>query len=169
MSQNHELNRRAFLRGAGATAVLGAVGVRSASATRPSALRSAPLYPTYDFDEVFDRVGTDCSKLGQPDREVRRGHRGRDGDRRHGLPNGAVCHQSPCRALRARKLGLSEEARVVRPVDRGLEQATLRPGRRSQHHRSERRRPRGHHRWTTNVRAAWVSGTHDHPDLQWVL
>ena len=66
MSQNHELNRRAFLKGAGATAVLGAVGVRSASATQPSAVPSAPLYPTYDFDEVFDRVGTDCSKWDNP-------------------------------------------------------------------------------------------------------
>jgi len=66
MSQNHELNRRAFLKGAGATAVLGAVGVRSASATQPSAVPFAPLYPTYDFDEVFDRVGTDCSKWDNP-------------------------------------------------------------------------------------------------------
>ena len=66
MSQNHELNRRSFLKGAGATAVLGAVGVRSASATQPSAVPSAPLYPTYDFDEVFDRVGTNCSKWDNP-------------------------------------------------------------------------------------------------------
>ena len=66
MSQTHELNRRAFLKGAGVTAVLGAVGVKSASATRASGLQSAPLYPTYDFDEVFDRVGTDCSKWDNP-------------------------------------------------------------------------------------------------------
>ena len=66
MSKNHELNRRSFLKGAGATAVLGAVGVRSASATQPSAVPSAPLYPTYDFDEVLDRVGTNCSKWDNP-------------------------------------------------------------------------------------------------------
>jgi cystathionine beta-lyase len=66
MSQTHELNRRAFLKGAGVTAVLGAVGVKSASAGQASGLQSAPLYPTYDFDEVFDRVGTDCSKWDNP-------------------------------------------------------------------------------------------------------
>ncbi len=66
MSQNLELTRRAFLKSAGVTAVLGAVGAKSASATQASGLKSVPLYPTYDFDEVFDRVGTDCSKWDSP-------------------------------------------------------------------------------------------------------
>lgn len=66
MSQNLELNRRAFLRSAGVTAVLGAVGTKSASAAQTSNLPAAPPYPTYDFDEVFDRVGTDCSKWDSP-------------------------------------------------------------------------------------------------------
>ena len=66
MSQRLELNRRAFLKSAGVTAVLGAVGAKSASATQASGLKSVPLYPTYDFDEVFDRVGTDCSKWDSP-------------------------------------------------------------------------------------------------------
>ena len=66
MSHSLELNRRAFLKGAGATAVLGAVGAKSASATEASGLPSVPLDPTYDFDEVFDRVGTDCSKWDSP-------------------------------------------------------------------------------------------------------
>ena len=66
MSHSLELNRRAFLKGAGVTAVLGAVGTKSASATEASGLPSVPLDPTYDFDEVFDRVGTDCSKWDSP-------------------------------------------------------------------------------------------------------
>ncbi len=66
MSQNLELNRRAFLKSAGVTAVLGAVGTKSASAIQASNLPAAPPYPTYDFDEVFDRVGTDCSKWDSP-------------------------------------------------------------------------------------------------------
>ena len=67
MSQSLELNRRAFLKSAGVTAVLGAVGAKPASATigtngGPPTL----LYATHDFDEVFDRVGTDCSKWDSP-------------------------------------------------------------------------------------------------------
>ena len=68
MSQSLELNRRTFLKSAGVTAVLGAVGAKPASATQATGLRSAPLalYPTYDFDEVYDRVDTDCSKWDSP-------------------------------------------------------------------------------------------------------
>ena len=68
MSQSLQLNRRTFLKSAGVTAVLGAVGAKPASATQATGLRSAPLalYPTYDFDEVYDRVGTDCSKWDSP-------------------------------------------------------------------------------------------------------
>ncbi len=66
MSQHQGLNRRAFLKSAGVTAVLGAVGAKSALATQATAVTSAPLNQTYDFDEIYDRVGTDCSKWDNP-------------------------------------------------------------------------------------------------------
>jgi cystathionine beta-lyase len=54
MSQHGRFNRRAFLRSAGLTAVAGAVGGPSLTAQTPSR--------GYDFDTVYDRVGTDSSK-----------------------------------------------------------------------------------------------------------
>jgi cystathionine beta-lyase len=66
MSQIHELNRRAFLKSAGVTAVLGAVGAKPVSATQATGVPPTLLYPNYDFDETFDRVGTDCSKWDSP-------------------------------------------------------------------------------------------------------
>jgi cystathionine beta-lyase len=67
MSQSLELNRRAFLKSAGVTAVLGAVGAKPASATiGTNGVPPTLLYPTHDFDEAFDRVGTDCSKWDSP-------------------------------------------------------------------------------------------------------
>ncbi len=62
MSQHHRLDRRAFLKSAGVTAVAGAVGAKSASATPATNVPYTPLSQTYDFDEVYDRVGTNCSK-----------------------------------------------------------------------------------------------------------
>ncbi len=66
MSQHKGLNRRAFLKSAGVTAVLGAVGSKPASATQAIGIPSAPLNQTYDFDEIYDRIGTDCSKWDNP-------------------------------------------------------------------------------------------------------
>ena len=66
MSQNRRLDRRAFLKSAGATAVLGAVGTKSASATQTTDVPSATLNQTFDFDETFDRVGTNCSRWDGP-------------------------------------------------------------------------------------------------------
>jgi cystathionine beta-lyase len=66
MSQNLELNRRSFLKSAGVTAVLGAVGAKSALAIETTGAGSVLLAPTYDFDERFTRVGTDCSKWDGP-------------------------------------------------------------------------------------------------------
>ncbi len=63
-----ELNRRAFLKSAGVTAVLGAVGAKPASAIESSGAMSAPLYPKYDFDEVYSRLGTNSSKWDSPAR-----------------------------------------------------------------------------------------------------
>jgi len=62
MSQHHRLDRRAFLKSAGVTAVASAVGAKSASATPATNVPYTPLSQTYDFDEIYDRVGTNCSK-----------------------------------------------------------------------------------------------------------
>ena len=72
MSHHHRLdrraflNRRAFLKSAGVTAALGAVGAKSALATQATDVAAARLNQAYDFDEIYDRVGTDCSKWDNP-------------------------------------------------------------------------------------------------------
>ncbi|MCH7891835.1 MAG: aminotransferase class I/II-fold pyridoxal phosphate-dependent enzyme [Gemmatimonadetes bacterium] len=66
MGQSLELNRRAFLKSAGVTAVLGAVGAKPALAIETTGAPSVLLYPTHDFDERFNRVGTDCSRWDGP-------------------------------------------------------------------------------------------------------
>ncbi len=72
MSPNGSLNRRAFLRGAGGTALLGAVGARTAFAEELgrldglSPLSSSVLSPVgrqeFDFDEIYERRGSSCIK-----------------------------------------------------------------------------------------------------------
>ena len=56
------LDRRAFLRSAGGTAVLGAVGVKPALAADVPEGLPASGPQVFDFDEVYDRVGTDSTK-----------------------------------------------------------------------------------------------------------
>jgi cystathionine beta-lyase len=65
MSQHHELNRRAFLKNAGLTALVGAVGTGPSLAAVAARATSASADSRYDFDEVYDRVGTDCVKWDQ--------------------------------------------------------------------------------------------------------
>ena len=56
-----KLDRRSFLRGAGASALLAAATFEPAMAKAPSVLmRSAR--EDFDFDSPYDRVGTDCIK-----------------------------------------------------------------------------------------------------------
>ncbi|MEZ5551505.1 MAG: aminotransferase class I/II-fold pyridoxal phosphate-dependent enzyme [Pseudomonadales bacterium] len=68
MPQTPELNRRGFLKGAGMTALAGAV---STSATLTAAPTAAGLTDSnlpylidgkYDFDTVYHRIGTECTK-----------------------------------------------------------------------------------------------------------
>lgn len=59
MSRSLELNRRAFLRSSGATAVLGPVDAKPVSAIETTSVPSVLLYPTYDFDERVSRIDTD--------------------------------------------------------------------------------------------------------------
>ena len=58
MSMKRGFDRRTFLRSAGATAALGAVGAREAGAV----LNFAQERQAFDFDAVLDRVGTHCTK-----------------------------------------------------------------------------------------------------------
>lgn len=60
MAQNAGLNRRAFLRNAGLTAVAGAVGSNAPLAAAAETAFAAN--PTFDFDTPYSRVGTDCTK-----------------------------------------------------------------------------------------------------------
>ena len=62
MFRTNGLDRRAFLRKAGATAVIGAVGTKDALALEPPEASSAGVPQEYDFDQVYDRVGTDATK-----------------------------------------------------------------------------------------------------------
>jgi bifunctional pyridoxal-dependent enzyme with beta-cystathionase and maltose regulon repressor activities len=63
MRETRELDRRTFLKGAGAAAVLGAV--TAPRLTAESALVGAPPpapQQAFDFDAIYDRVGTNCTK-----------------------------------------------------------------------------------------------------------
>ncbi len=63
MSQNLWLNRRTFIRNAGMTAVVGAASSGSSLASPMTNLPSGQTgSTTYDFDTVYDRVGTDSVK-----------------------------------------------------------------------------------------------------------
>ena len=62
MSQKHQFSRRTFLRGAGATAVLGAVGARPGGIGGAADLVASTSRQSFDFDEIYDRRGTDCTK-----------------------------------------------------------------------------------------------------------
>jgi hypothetical protein len=67
MSQHRELNRRAFLKNAGVTALAGAVSVNgSTEAAAP--LKSPPV--KFDFVTPYNRVGTDSVKWDQQIRTI---------------------------------------------------------------------------------------------------
>ena len=62
MSPIQGLDRRTFLRSTGMTALLGAAGVKSTYAAEgPAAARRLDVQ-VFDFDEIYDRIGTDCTK-----------------------------------------------------------------------------------------------------------
>ncbi len=63
MSHNHGLNRRAFLKNAGMTALVGAVGTgTSLRAAAASAATEKAADAVFDFDTPYSRIGTDCIK-----------------------------------------------------------------------------------------------------------
>ena len=65
MPQLHELSRRAFLKRTGMTAVLSAVGAKS-SLTGAQGLPASTSPQTFDFDEIYDRRGTESIKWDRP-------------------------------------------------------------------------------------------------------
>jgi cystathionine beta-lyase len=66
MPQNEGLNRRAFLRNAGLTAIVGAVGSGTPLAAAAAAAATAePVNGKYDFDTPYNRFGTDSVKYDQ--------------------------------------------------------------------------------------------------------
>ena len=67
MSQHSGLDRRAFLKNAGMTAVVGVVGTGPgmAALTAAGGPVSEPTNGKYDFDTVYSRIGTDCVKWDQ--------------------------------------------------------------------------------------------------------
>ncbi len=69
MSQIEKLHRRAFLRNAGMTALVGAVGARSSAAVAVPGAAPDPAAAAFDFDTPYNRVGTDSIKW---DRQIER-------------------------------------------------------------------------------------------------
>ncbi len=65
MAHDGDLNRRAFLQHAGMTALWGAVG--TAVTATPVAASGATGQPRFDFDEVYNRFGTESTKF---DRQI---------------------------------------------------------------------------------------------------
>lgn len=65
MSRNEGPNRRAFLKTAGMTALVGGVGTGTFAATAADVAAVEPSDASYDFDTVYNRVGTDCIKWDQ--------------------------------------------------------------------------------------------------------
>ena len=65
MSQLNGLNRRAFLRNAGITALAGAVTARTPLAAAAAGVDFAAPADKYDFDTVYNRFGTDSVKYDQ--------------------------------------------------------------------------------------------------------
>ena len=65
MSQLHGLNRRAFLRNAGLTALAGAAAGTPLRAAESPTARQVPSNGTFDFDTIYNRFGTDSTKFDQ--------------------------------------------------------------------------------------------------------
>jgi cystathionine beta-lyase len=62
MSKIVGLNRRSFLKSAGMTALAGAVGTGGAAAGASPETPPYLVNGKYDFDTIYNRIGTDCVK-----------------------------------------------------------------------------------------------------------
>src|SRR6185503_2752381 len=65
MTQMNGLNRRAFLRNAGMTALVGTVGSGTSVATAVAEAAVAASGTKFDFDTPYNRFGTDSTKYDQ--------------------------------------------------------------------------------------------------------
>ena len=65
MTQNDGLNRRAFLKNAGMTALVGAVGSGGSVASAAVGAAVAASSSKFDFDTPYNRFGTDSTKYDQ--------------------------------------------------------------------------------------------------------
>ncbi len=74
MPQKDGLNRRSFLRNAGLTAVVGAVGTRTSLAGGIADAAAEPMNGKYDFDTPYNRLGTDSVKWDQQVRTLGMDH-----------------------------------------------------------------------------------------------
>lgn len=76
MSKNIGLNRRTFMKSAGMTALAGAVGTGSVNvvAQSTSRLNSTTSGGSFDFDTVYNRVGSNCSRWDSPARRYSSGN-----------------------------------------------------------------------------------------------
>src|SRR5690242_19193273 len=74
MPEYQGFNRRAFLRGAQMTALVGAVGTRASLAAAAAVEATGTPDGKYDFDTPYNRVGTDCTKWDSPVRLFKMDH-----------------------------------------------------------------------------------------------
>ncbi len=68
MAYEGDLNRRTFLQQAGMTALWGTVGAGAVTGAGATAASAEPTQASFDFDEVYNRFGTDSTKF---DRQIR--------------------------------------------------------------------------------------------------
>ena len=62
VSLNIGLDRRAFLTSAGMTALVGAAGTGPSLEAAVAGATAQPQGSRFDFDTIYNRIGTDCSK-----------------------------------------------------------------------------------------------------------
>ena len=162
MSQKKGLNRRAFLRSAGFTALAGAVGTGTSVAAAAPGGTPEPPGGTFDFDTPYDRIGTDSVKW---DQQIER-----FGADKIQVGMGIAdmdFKAAPCiteaRAERhpPRELGLPVVHEIVRRDPRQVEQTTLRSRHRSRLDRGLERRASRAHRRAQDVLASGQQGAPD--------
>jgi hypothetical protein len=74
MSKSVGIDRRTFMRSAGMTALASASGVIATGATVATGQSSARMRNgLYDFDTVYDRVGSNCSRWDSPPKSYTEG------------------------------------------------------------------------------------------------
>ena len=176
MSQTNGLNRRAFLRNAGLTALAGAAAGTHApllAATADTAPATQAANGTVRLRHRLQPIRHRFDQVRSADQSLRQGQRaGRDGHCRHRLQGRAVDHQCDRCAREARELGLPRHGYVDAAHERGggrVEQAALRRDDRSQDGGARQRRAPGAHRRAQDLLAEGLEGAAADADLQRLL